>query len=144
MDSSANSNTFWLTFRVVGDLPSREAIEELLGAPLRSFKRKDSKATGALATHDVATALLAKWEGDNESRDVFLTVAATLRNWAPALNTLMEQYHCSVSLSLSAFRETDTGGVEFPADFLQAIVDNHIAFGISIQARFLWNDEDDS
>jgi hypothetical protein len=48
-------NTFWLTLRIYGKLPSREEIERLMKVPLHSLKRKDPTSGGKLAVGDVAT-----------------------------------------------------------------------------------------
>ena len=131
-------NTFWLTLGMFGELPLKEEIERLLNTSLDSIRRKDATSRGKLAISDVATLRLAEWDGDEKSREVFVSVISMLQNWIPVFHHMKTTYRISFSVSLSAFRETDLGGIEFPDDFLRVLVEAQIAFGISIQARFLW------
>jgi hypothetical protein len=80
----------------------------------------------------------AAWDGDQKSRTVLTDTIPKLQEWMPAFNQLRTMYEGSLDVMISAFRETDEGGIEFSDDFLRTLVEAQISLHISIQARFLW------
>lgn len=157
MKLAKRDNAFRLMLTIIGELPTKEEVEQVVGTSLRSFKRKDEvkkaldtyyrslprKSKGdseKRAAHDVAAIELVTWSEDAKSREMFESVIPMLQNWLPAFRQFAADYQASFHLSLMAARYSDTGGIEFPDDFLRILVEAKISFGISIQARFLWVD----
>lgn len=143
MSESKDENEYWLTLGIDGEMLDQQEIEHTLGRQCKAIKRKHPnyrQDTPPLV--DTVTFRLAEWVGDFQSRAVLAQIAPLLHQWILQFRHYRTKGYL-VTLSISAFRDTDLGGIEFPLPFIQAVAEAELLFGISIQARFLWDDDEE-
>lgn len=135
-------NEYWLSLRLFGDAMAQAELAHIVGTAPHEWR--NSQGLVIPRNPQIALFRLAVWQDDKNSNDVLLQLVPQIRTWTPALHQLRSSYQCRMEIYISAFRNTDQGGINFPREFVRALADADLSFGISIQARFLWDDEEDA
>ena len=136
-------NHFSLSLRIHGDLPPTEELIAALGVQPTSVFRKGERRIlrsgengrervghGAQPT-DMFSVTLGEWDGDEHTEKMLVQIAPRVAELAPHLAQLRGP-QCQVDLYMSAFRDTDQGGLVLPAEFVAATASAGISIHISI------------
>ena len=138
------SNKYWLRLRLTGSLPKAEELERLLDLPIQSMHYRDQPTiVGTLLDVDVAVFRISEWFGDQNSAEMLSELIEKLLIWTPILRGLVDKHDCHNELFMSAFRDTDQGGIVFPLELIQSLSVAKLTLHVSIQSRFLWDTEDE-
>lgn len=130
-------NEYWLSLSIHGNADAQQQLASLLDlSPIRN-----RQGVAIPPNPDVAVFRLAEWYDDSNSHDILLKLISQLQEWAPHLLALQKMHNCRLDVSISAFRNTDQGGIDFPIEFIRVLAEAEVSLGISIQALFLWEDD---
>src|SRR5690242_9474966 len=136
-------NHFSLSLRIHGDLPPTEELIAALGVQptnvirngerrtLRSGENGREQLARLVQPTDMFLVELGEWDGDERTEEMLLQIAPRVAELAPRLRQLRGP-QCHVDLYMSAFRDTDQGGLVLPAEFVAAAASAGISIHISI------------